>query len=191
MALMDTEDILRQLDALYRRMDRAYADMAEAIGLVCEGCEDTCCLTHFHHHTVVEWLHLSRGLELASPGLRRQLIDRAQALAGEGDGDGPGVCPLYEGGQCALYEHRPLICRLHGLPWTLKQGRNAGELRPGCHRAAQCLASRDSQPILDRTPFYLEMASLECRARELTGREDRINMTVAEMIAEIAQHRGW
>ena len=37
--------------------------------------------------------------------------------------------------------------------------------------------------LLDRTPFYRDMAALEGRVREKTGIRDRFRMTVAQMIA--------
>jgi hypothetical protein len=49
----------------YADMDRAYAEVADRYGFHCNGCADSCCLTRFYHHTLLEYLYLAewvRGL---------------------------------------------------------------------------------------------------------------------------------
>ena len=91
------------------------------------------------------------------------------------------MCPLNERGRCALYDHRPMICRLHGIPHGLRRPDGRLLTGPGCDDYyAQC---GNSDPAhLDRTPLYTVMADLECRIRAQLGFSRKIKLTVAEMI---------
>ncbi len=185
---MDISDVLAQLASLYARMDRAYAGYADAIGLNCEGCPDNCCRTHFRHRTIVERLYLRRGLDSLPSQIRSMLLDRARRYRASASQGQPGEdvipqdCPLLEAGRCLLYEFRPMICRLHGVPWVLRRGRLAGQVQRGCDRANQLLQNRETPPVLDRTALYHELALLEQTARRLTGWSERLATTVADMI---------
>jgi len=188
MGTMDIDDVLAQLASLYVRMDRAYAECADAIGLDCEGCPDSCCQTHFHHRTIVERLYLWRGLDALPSEVRSTLFDRARRYRTDvgqgqaGEDVAPRDCPLLEAGRCLLYEFRPMICRLHGVPWVLRRGRLAGEVQPGCEQAGRLLRKGETPPVLDRTTLYHELALLEQTARRLTGWTERLETTVADMI---------
>ncbi len=195
---MERDRILDELAALFGRMQRIYAEHAEAIGLSCDGCADNCCRTHFHHHTVVEQLFLAEGLRTLEPNVRAEVIERARLYLKDMDratsenGAPAVVCPLLQGDRCMLYDHRLMICRLHGTPWVLQAGKEAGQTKPGCDRAMACLAGReDPPPPLDRTPLFLELAEIERRVRTATGRTERVNLTLAEMILAIAEEEGW
>lgn len=184
--------------SLFERMERIYAEHAEAIGLSCVGCTDNCCRTHFHHHTIVEQMLLAEGLRSLDSSTRKGVIDRARhyveelAQADAEDREPELACPLLEDNRCMLYEHRLMICRLHGTPWVLNAGKEAGVTKPGCARAMACIASLDvPPPPLDRTPLFLELAEIERRARTATGRDDRVNLSIAGMILLLAEQEGW
>jgi Fe-S-cluster containining protein len=185
---MDVDDLLGCLEILYERMDRAYQGSAARLGLTCEDCGNNCCLTRFHHHTVIEWLHLRKGLKGLSAPIRHRIQAQAQRHVGHVDeiseetGVGSMRCPLYENGRCGLYAFRPMICRLHGLPWFLTLGALTGRIHPGCRRAMGLMKLLESFEPLDRTPFYKDLAALEQEARRATGRSGKIALTVAEMI---------
>ncbi len=49
---------------------------------------------------------------ICRPRLRAQLKKPATAR---------GLCPLLHEGQCVLYEHRPVICRTHGMPLVVEE----------------------------------------------------------------------
>jgi hypothetical protein len=184
---------LKRLADLYRRMDAAYDAVAAPLGLSCAGCADSCCETVFRHHTYVEWTGLWAGLsELPAP---RQTEIRDAA------GDWirrhqnpllPGVrprvpCPLGvdspEGLRCGLYDVRPMVCRLHGVPNVLIRPKGGQSAFPGCDRA-QALGKTCEPALLDRTPLLTELARLEMDlvGRERMGKLPRVDLTIAEMI---------
>ena len=188
---------LKRLTLLYRRMDQAYAAAAGALGLTCSGCADSCCETVFRHHTYVEWSGLWAGL-VALPAARQEEIRQAAEnwLRRHQNPLLPGVrprvpCPLSEkssaespeGLRCGLYEHRPMVCRLHGVPNVLIHPRGGQSAFPGCERA-QALGEVCEPAPLDRTPLLTELARLEMDmvGREGLGKLPRVDLTIAEMI---------
>lgn len=184
--------VLRRLHELYARMDQAYAASAGAIGLSCAGCADSCCESLFRPHTHLEWLDLAQGLA-ALPAERQQEVREAaedfiRVHRGALPGTRPRVpCPLAlrtaEGAlSCGLYDHRPMICRLHGVPSVLAAPGGRASAFPGCDRA-QDLAKTCEPALLDRSPLLAELARLEM---ELMGRgrtrPPRVDLTIAEMV---------
>ena len=82
-----------------------------------------------------------------------------------------------------LYEQRPMICRLHGIPHALHQPGGRTLTGPGCDDFyRQC--GRGSTTSLDRTPLYTAMADLEYRLREKLNYREKIKRTVAEIIVD-------
>ena len=78
------------------------------------GC-DGCCYQQF---TVspVEAHHLAQAVTALAPEARQRLLARLQQENPWRIIDTPAPCVLLEHGRCSLYEHRPLICRIHGFP---------------------------------------------------------------------------
>ena len=178
---------LKQVMALFEKMDARYQKTADLYGFHCQGCEDNCCLTRFHHHTHLEHLLLSNGLEELDASARDRIRARAESYYGQmiqaDERNGPfrEMCPLNSNGLCTLYLQRPMICRLHGIPHELvRPGRRTG-YGPGCAEFDSLCGNR---PYInfDRTPFYMEMATLEKRFKAFIGVSRGIKMTVAEMI---------
>lgn len=178
-----------ELISLYDLMDQAYDSVAGAYGFECSGCHDNCCMTRFFHHTHIEFLYLHKGFAGLPENLRDEIRQQAAVVnekvcQAEKDGRISRVmCPLNRDGRCVIYEYRPMICRLHGIPHELQhpvRGRMPG---PGCHEfEAKC--GRMPYVEFDRTPFYQQMAGLERRVREITGSSDRFKKTVSEMLVE-------
>ncbi len=95
-------------------------------------------------------------------------------------------CPLWQDERCRLYAHRPMICRLHGLPHRLWRPDGVEQTGPGCDEFHRCCGAAVQR--LDRTPLYRQLALLEGELRQACGVRERIRMTGAEMIA--ASRRG-
>jgi len=173
---------LQRLSRLFRRMDDAYQAAVGQTGFVCRGCATNCCRSLFFHHTYAEWFYLRAGLE----GLPRQ---RQQALAAAArdylvrkqPGDGL-FCPLGEADRCTLCDHRPMICRLHGIPHVVVRPDGHRIEGPGCDEFYR-QAGQTSDLPLDRSPLYAAMAAVEKELRQTIGLGARIKLTVAEMIA--------
>lgn len=186
---MCIDEALRRLADLYAAMDRAYAAHAAALSLTCEGCPDNCCLTYFHHHTVIERLYLWEGLATLAPRLREDLVVQARRYVAEAPAEtgNPALCPLHRAGRCLLYDYRPMVCRLHGVPWVLRRGRPTGEVQPGCRRSMQLAADVEFVTPLDRTDLYAELAALEQACRQAMRQSGTVKTTVAEMVLQFAR----
>jgi Fe-S-cluster containining protein len=168
-------------------MDRQYTETAKHYGFNCDGCEDNCCRTRFHHHTYLEYLYIHAGLNKLDPQRQREIQSRAAVICREtakADEKAMPVrlmCPLNSDGRCTLYTYRPMICRLHGISHEFrKPGQNVIH-GPGCGMFdIRCSDRRYLK--FDRTPFYFEMAKLESELKQAVGLSGRIKMTIAEMI---------
>jgi hypothetical protein len=180
-----------QLSDVYSEMEDAYSQVAEIIGLSCKNCPDNCCNSYFHHHTYLEWAYLWEGMLALSEKGRGEFVGKAEAYIERSrlmlaQGRRPEtMCPLNEQGLCRLYEHRLMICRMHGVPNRLLRP-DAKELTfPGCFRCQELCKALKDVPVLDRTNLYRKLASLEMaflgpRIKKLP----RISLTLAEMILQ-------
>ncbi|MGE4505980.1 MAG: hypothetical protein AB7D51_11580 [Desulfovibrionaceae bacterium] len=181
--------VFRKLAALYGRMAEAYAAHAADVGLSCEGCQDNCCLSYFQHHTHVEWAYLMKGMAGLDEPTRGRYVRRAEEyvararreLAG---GASPRImCPLNDDGRCGMYEHRLMICRLHGVPNVIVQPSGRAVKFAGCWRTQELTSGMDNPPLLDRTKLYTDLVKLEM---EFVGPKlrslPRVDLTLAEMI---------
>jgi Fe-S-cluster containining protein len=187
--MMLPSDMHHSAVRLFQRMDQAYDQSAEQSGFACKGCQDNCCLTRFHHHTLIEVLSIHSGLRALPVDRRRRIRWTAESVVRKTTELQQRrepvrvMCPLNEKERCVLYKHRPMICRLHGVPHVLR--RPDGRIRrgPGCDDFyRQC--GRGDAAVLDRTSLYMAMADLERRLRERLDYRQKIKMTVAEIIVD-------
>jgi Fe-S-cluster containining protein len=178
----------RRLQELYSEMDAAYGAVASGHGFRCTGCSDNCCLTRFHHHTLAElallqtaFSHLPKAVQKAAAGRARAVLARYDSA--EKAEESPRVmCPVNLEQRCLIYDARPMICRMHGVPHVLRGPGRPPSHGPGCAAFSERCDSHASGPVLDRTPFYQKMAALEKEMRTTAGFTGRIHMTVAEMV---------
>jgi Fe-S-cluster containining protein len=181
---------LERLENIFAAMDSAYDQAAAAYGFRCTGCEDNCCMTRFTHHTLLEYLSLHHGVAALSEEIRQSVRARAEEVcrrtaAAERQGDRlREMCPLNLEGLCIVYPHRPMICRMHGIPNTLHRPDGQVVTGPGCDEfSARC--AKKSAVVFDRTPFYRRVAELEGELRRRTGFTAKIRMSVAQMVVEV------
>ena len=160
--MRDYEEILSRVDAWYRSVKERHPAKAP-----CErGCR-TCCLGLFDV-TLADRDLLREGLEKADAATRRDIEARAAAILerlrkthprlGEDlDGWGPEEidalcdeigeveCPvLGREGECRLYAHRPMTCRMSGVPVVDLKGKVV--YPEGC---AKCTLTPAETPPLD------------------------------------------
>jgi hypothetical protein len=102
-----------RLDTLYGRLD-AFFDRVKAryggpAGVTCHaGCSDCC---RRFSVTALEAEVVAEGVAALPEEARGRVAARARR---EGEDE---ACPALEAdGRCAVYAHRPAICRTHGLP---------------------------------------------------------------------------
>ena len=182
-------ELAARLADLYKRMAGAYDLVAGELAFTCEGCPDNCCDSFFLHHTLIEWAYLWQGLQELPPDSLQKIKTRAKSYLAEASGsmakgERPQImCPLNDDGLCGLYQHRLMICRMHGVPAKITRPDGRALQFPGCFRCQELTVGREKVPEVDRTELYLELADLERQLVEATGRaRPRIKMTIAEMI---------
>ncbi len=171
-----------RLRRLYARMDADYAAAAAGYGFVCTGCEESCCRTRFHHHTLIEAACLRESFGRFSFEERSVARRWAEAWRAAPEGERP-MCPLNREGRCRLYPVRPMICRLHGIPHEVAPPGRPVQRSPGCgefDRRCGGMAYRR----FDRTPLYNELARLESGFQQALGMNRRFRQTIADMLLE-------
>ncbi len=178
---------LQRLRTIWADMGKKYQGTADYYGFFCNGCEDNCCYTRFYHHTLLEYLFIMKGYSALEHEMQNQVAERALEVCAktvEYDKTGKTVrllCPLNFDGLCILYEYRPMICRLHGIPHQLQRRGQGIMYGPGCE-AFEKQCDGEKYIKFDRTPFYVEMAKLERELREVAGFTQKFKMTVAQML---------
>ncbi|HFQ81568.1 MAG TPA: hypothetical protein ENK33_09400 [Desulfobacterales bacterium] len=179
---------MEQLAALFEEMETAYDTTARLLDFSCQGCSDNCCNSYFRHHTYIEWAYLRRGFAALPEERRQTFLSRAEKYVQEAEqalarGERPEImCPLNDEGRCGLYTHRMLICRLHGVPATMRFPNGQRRSFPGCFRCQEISHGRDNTPAMDRTLFFQRMLLLEREFTKAAGSLPRLKMNIAEML---------
>jgi len=195
------QPFLKQFEQLCEFMDQKYNDAAFKHHFKCEGCPDNCCMTHFYHHTFLEYFYLIDAYKSLPDQTKQTLFEKAKKSGhqaapvhkNEPHKNEPHknktdknkksprlMCPVNIDGRCVLYENRPMICRLHGIPYEIKRGPQSMK-SPGCDDFDTQTAN-DKKIFFDRTPIYIQMARLENSLKEALGISKKRKLTVAEMI---------
>lgn len=180
---------LSRLRAVFEDMDRKYRQTSGRYGFTCRGCEDNCCLTRFYHYTYLEYLFFLEGFSTLSREEQHLLKTRAGAVCQEtvhAEHSKEPVrlmCPVNSGGLCRLYAYRPMICRLHGIPFELHPPGQRAIYSPGCECfTSQC--ARMDYIEFDRTPFYVRLSKLEGELKRELNLARKFKMTLAEMLQD-------
>ena len=178
---------LDSLKVIYEAMDQKYQEAADYYGFYCEGCKDNCCRTLFYHYTLLEYFYIHEGYNTLEYDRKVEIKTRALEVCRKTDEakeKGMAVrlmCPLNFDGLCILYDYRPMICRLHGIPHELQRpGQNVIH-SPGCDAFAE-QNRKKSYFKFDRTAYYIQMAELENEVKKAANMTQKLKMTVAEML---------
>lgn len=184
------------LKSLYYEMDTLWDSTANQYGFRCNGCDENCCETEFYHHTHIEKAYFLEGFKklpramVVKVSKRAKKVDTKRRIADKKGERIRIMCPVNVDGKCILYPHRPMICRLHGIPHEVEIPAVPGKERvktqqPGCD-AGKALFKETYHPF-DRTPFYSRLAELEkryCQYRFEKINRPRIKETIAQMIVK-------
>ncbi|RMG68177.1 MAG: YkgJ family cysteine cluster protein [Nitrospirae bacterium] len=184
---LDVSKHLETLYGVYDEIERAYNEAADFYGFSCQGCEENCCTTVFYHHTLIEYFAVIDGFDSLPEDLKEEAQKRAKDYVRELNkfrGKESLVkmyCPLNFDGLCKIYKHRPLICRIHGLPGFFKHPTRGIQQFGGCKRFER-LHKSSREKMIDRTKFYTQIATLESQLRRDMNYVIRFQKTIAEMI---------
>ena len=168
-------------------MDSEYKKISDQYKFQCKGCKDNCCLTKFYHHTYIEYFYLLDGFKKLEKNKQDEitnisvLVDRKHQNAEVNQKTSSIMCPLNYDGLCILYEFRPMICRLHGIPNELNHPIRGSIYSPGCANGNSLFINKGYLPF-DRTPYYRKLAKLEKKFRENQNLTGKIKKTVAQML---------
>ncbi len=169
-------------------MDKKYDEAAQYYGFECSGCRDNCCMTHFYHHTLLEYFYVAKSYSLLPDETGKEMAEKSKIACDqmkkcEKKGERPRImCPANFGGACLIYSGRPMICRLHGIPHETIRLNNIIK-GPGCGNFD--IQNRGKKySVFDRAPIYMKMARLEKSIKRELKIFKKIKMTVAQMIVE-------
>jgi len=187
-----SDEQVQELEEIYTKLQQEYERVAGDLNFSCSGCPDNCCDSYFLHHTYAEWAYLWLGIRQLEPARQQILLARAKdyflqcerALAA---GQRPQVmCPLNENGLCALYRHRLLVCRTHGVPATMTRPDGQTLRFPGCFRCqeiVEALEQQEKPPHVERTSLLRKLALLENELLENKRHLlPKVKITIAEML---------
>jgi len=176
-------EVYSEIDAEYDRVAKEYDNFS------CQGCEDNCCVTVFYHYTLIESLYFMEGFEALPEEKKKESIGRAEEYVKE-LGNHPFaetglsiMCPVNYDGLCAVYEHRPMICRIHGLPGVLHSPQKGTQKWEGCDRFKKLHGGNITHEV-DRTAFYTRIAFIERDLRQEMVFMQKYKKTIAEMIVD-------
>ena len=192
--LEETDHALDDLAALFGDIDKTYNRIATSYRFQCNGCSDNCCETLFYHHTLLEYLYLLKGFRSLENEARQKAMEKAFHVSGlqkkseteETTQRLRILCPLNSKGLCITYPYRPMICRMHGIPSEMRFPNGKKSITPGCGLFHQNQSSK-SYITFDRTPYYIELAKQEKNVRLTMGFNEKIKMTVAQMLISMAE----
>jgi Fe-S-cluster containining protein len=138
----------------------------------------------------LEFLYIYEGFQTLEPEGKAQVVKRASIVrrayveTEKAGGRMRIMCPLNANNRCELYNYRPMICRMHGIPHKLHHPVRGVVNGPGCHMFPDVNQGK-SDFRFDRTPFYTPIAQLEKQLRKSMNMTEKIRLTVADMVAFI------
>ena len=158
-AKIDYEGFIKELD---KRLRGYFESFGSSISCK-RGCSE-CCERGDYPLTDIELAYLMRGYTELPPE-RRTIVQENIKNMVKG-----GVCPFLINKECSVYEHRPVICRVHGLayfykdkkvkiPYCVENGKNFSDVYTDETFNAQPInANLDTYHILEG--FYSEMKNM-------------------------------
>lgn len=171
---------------LYSAIDAMYEVAAKHYKFSCEGCNASCCQTRFYHYTYAEFLYLKFGFDALDKSKKehlKSLSDNYENYYKKNSEESPQMCPLNENGLCLLYNWRPMICRLHGLPSETQDINMVATFYDGCEKfIRQKTQDGYVYMTINRTIYYREMSKIENELRKMHDITQPDRLTVSGMI---------
>lgn len=167
--------VVAKVDAFFARVAGRYASAMECAA----GCDDCC---HVQLSLVgVEADAVRAHLASMPPEARARLRARADAPR-------EGRCiALEDDGRCAIYEARPLVCRSHGVPVRVREGRRL-PMVDACPRNFREAgpAAVDPDCVLDQETLSTMLHAVDVEHGRATGRAPGVRTLLVEIVREIA-----
>ncbi|MFH0960165.1 MAG: YkgJ family cysteine cluster protein [Pseudomonadota bacterium] len=182
---IDTSSRLKQL---YEQIDYFYRKAATQSAFSCHGCDGAkCCTVDLIVHTSAEMLYMRRGLGALNPSTKLEIKKRSKHIVELKRLDYLGeyrnsVCAANFDGKCRIYDYRPMICRLAGIPHFIDKPNGTRIFGPGCDRFELGASEGKTVEKIDRTPFYNKLAEMEIEVINNQGRRTP-SLTIAEILA--------
>ncbi|MCP4628061.1 MAG: YkgJ family cysteine cluster protein [bacterium] len=136
--------------------------------LVCRrGCSDCCRLER--NLMPVEFHYLRQQV---TTDLRQRLTDRRKT----------DCCPLLDKNDCLLYEHRPVICRTHGLPLLITEQKSTW--RDCCPKnfTTVCLDDLPREGLLDLERLNTLLVGINTLFCDQTGVDQGLRLSLAQLL---------
>ncbi len=188
--MVSGDELIPRLAELYRNIDSTYEAVVGEVGFSCGGCDGVkCCTVDLSLHTLIEMLYLRRGLNALGTLRQQNILQRCRQIVHDKRDDprGPAyrsaVCALNFEGLCSLYEYRPMICRLAGVPHIIARPDGTSVESGGCVRYESDILPRHPGQRIDRTQFYRDMASIEMEIVRSRGSRTEPR-TISEALGE-------
>lgn len=168
------------LDALFAKLEGFFsaAQAREGAAITCHaGCSDCC---RRFSVTGLEAGVIREGLTALPDARRDELAARAHDATTD-------VCPaLDEDGRCAIYAHRPVICRTHGLPIRFTEQR-AGRSLPMLDACPKNFVGRDlaevsPASVMDQTTLSTIVGALDAADADEAGRPRGLRVGIVELL---------
>ena len=185
--LLDLNPFFERLEGIYGSIDKMYEEAARHYGFKCSGCDDNCCMTHFYHHTHIEFFFIIKGFRSLNRDLKSVILSQANAIQDKKEQDNTKkdphrlMCPFNIDGKCVIYTFRPMICRMHGIPHELKKPGTPVHYGQGCGLFMKNYFNENYYPF-NRTPFYFKMALLEDDMKRENNLNGKFKKTISEML---------
>lgn len=177
------DDPLVNYFAFVAKIDELCANIASDFSdqITCHAGCDECC----RHISIVrvEAMALAYALSLLKPDEIEAIRRQAETAAP----DGP--CPLLVNKRCALYDHRPIICRTHGLPILLHE--ESGDSMSCCRENFNGSKNLPGTAVinLERLNTILDSINRLFISDFLSSQPDRERLTIAKaLLLEIDPH---
>jgi len=155
------------LRALWQKIEAFFARAITVHGaaITCHAGCDACC----HRRFSVTRLEA----DVIRAHLRAMPAGARAAIARHASANDPARCPaLDDGGRCAVYGARPLICRTHGLPLRFADdGRRHLAVVDACPKnfVGEDLASIDPSTVLDQRTLSTILGALDAAHADALG----------------------
>jgi len=182
------DGLIPRLNELYQQMDEAYCAIAKDAGFSCNGCDGVkCCTVDVTLHTFAEMVYLRRGFNSLKTSRQLEILGRSREIVKAkdenpfGDSYRNAVCTLNFDGLCSVYEYRPMICRLAGIPHFMSRPDGNTLESVGCVKYTNEILPKHPDLLLDRTEFYRSMARIEIEVVRERGKRTP-SRTIAETV---------